>query len=244
MCRMVAAAGAFSMTDVIAGVRAMATNANPACEHELSPRGTDFLHDSGWGAVYLRKGHLEQVRSTRPCFSDPTFDEFAAVETDLVVVHARRARHPRSIAPANTHPFVATYRNVVWAFCHNGEVRDTSQLSWDPALAPFGSTDSEQLFLHVLTAIGSGGPDELSAVLGRVQDFTCVNCFLMRSRTVMYAARRSPGSPTPRYYTMWRTEGAGPAGPFAMVSSEALSSPDVVWTPVADSSAAVLACPA
>ncbi|MBM3307216.1 MAG: class II glutamine amidotransferase [Candidatus Eisenbacteria bacterium] len=247
MCRMVAAVGSFAMADVVEGVRAMATNANPAHQHELSPRAGAFLHDSGWGAVYLRDGHLERVRSTTPCFEDRLFDELAGVETDLAVVHARRAKHPRSIAPANTHPFLVTHRDAVWAFCHNGEVRDTSQLSWDPSLAPEGSTDSERLFLHVLSTVamdGPSAPDALAATLGRLRDFTCVNCLVVRSRSVVYATRREPGSTTPRYYTMWRTDGQGPAGPFAVVSSEVLPSPVGAWTPVEDGSASFLACSA
>ncbi len=44
MCRMLAAAGRFSMADVVAAVRAMATNANPAYEHELRERGDAFQH--------------------------------------------------------------------------------------------------------------------------------------------------------------------------------------------------------
>jgi len=135
----------------------MAENANPAHEHELSARGSAFQHDSGWGALYLADGGYVRVRSTRPCFDDPGFDELASVETDFAIVHARRAKNPRTIATANTHPFLARWLGAEWGYCHNGEVRDLAQLSWDPTLALGGSTDSERLFLHILTAIGSAG---------------------------------------------------------------------------------------
>lgn len=244
MCRMLAAVGRFSMASVVEAVRAMATNANPACEHELRERGDEFLHDSGWGAVYRRGRRLVRVRSAKPCFHDRLFDDLAAVESDLVVVHARRAKNPRTISRANTHPFLASRLGEERAFCHNGEVRDVSQLAWDPSLGPEGSTDSEKLFLHVLTALGDGGPDGLARILSGIRDFTCVNCFLVGPKSVMAATRRAPDSTLPLYYTMWRAEGVGAGGRFTLVSSEAVSIPGAAdWLPLEDGSALALAPP-
>jgi len=243
MCRMLAAAGKFSMADVVEAVRAMATNANPAYGHELRERGDAFQHDSGWGAVYREGERLVRVRGTAPCFRDPLFDELAGVESDLAVVHARRAKNPRTISTRNTHPFLATYLGEEWAFCHNGEVRDLSQLTWDPTLVADGSTDSELLFFHILTALGSGGPDALARILSGIRDFTCVNCFLVRPGSVMAATRRAPDSTLPRYYTMWRADGAGPAGRFTLVSSEIVPVRDAVWRSLEDGSAMLLTQP-
>lgn len=243
MCRMIAAVGRFSMAGVVEGLRLMATNANPAHEHELRGRGDAFLHDSGWGAVYRRDGRLVRVRSAVPCFRDPLFDDLKGVESDLVVVHARRAKNPRTISRANTHPFLATHLGQEWAFCHNGEVRDLSQLTWDPPLAAEGSTDSEKLFFHVLTALGSGGPDALAGVLSGISDFTCVNCFLARPTSVMAATRRAPDSTLPLYYTMWRADGVGPDGRFALISSEVVATLDAAWHPLEDGSALLLTQP-
>jgi len=262
MCRMIAAVGRFSMSDLVSAVRVMAQNAAPGHEHELSPRGPEFRHDSGWGALYVSGGRLVRVRSTVPCFDDPRFDALASVETELAIVHARRAKNLRTISGPNTHPFLAVYRGEEWAFCHNGEVRDLSQLSWDPALAPEGSTDSEKLFLHLLTALGgpapagagSGGPPgagDGSAVpaavcrtLAAIEDFTCVNCFLARRDSIVAATRYAPGSPTPRYYTMW-SAGLDSAGDgCAVVSSEPIRSMDVAWQPVEDGSVLLLTRPA
>ncbi len=64
MCRMLAAMGRFSMASVVEAVRVIATNENPAYEHELRERGDAFQHDSGWGAVYREEGRLVRVRST------------------------------------------------------------------------------------------------------------------------------------------------------------------------------------
>jgi predicted glutamine amidotransferase len=243
MCRMIAAVGRFSMASVIEAARAMATNANPDYEHELRKQGDAFLHDSGWGAVYRDGERLVRVRSTTPCFRDRLFDDLAGVESDLVVVHARRAKHPRTISRVNTHPFLATYLGEEWAFCHNGEVRDLSQLTWDPSLAPEGTTDSERLFYHVLTALGRGGPDSVARTLAAIRDFTCVNCFLVRPDSVIAATRRAPDSAAPRYYTMWRTDGTGPADAFTVISSEVVGVFGAAWLPVEDGSAALLARP-
>ncbi len=241
MCRMLAAVGRFSMPDLVEAVRAMATNANPAYDHELRDRGDAFLHDSGWGALYREGGRLVRVRSTTPCFRDSLFDDLARVDSDLVVIHARRAKNPRTISRVNTHPFVADYLGEEWAFCHNGEVRDLSQLTWDPSLVTEGSTDSERLFFHVLTPLGQGGPGELAAALSVIRDFTCVNCFLVRSGSVMAATRRAPDSTLPRYYTMWRADGEGPSGRFSVVSSEVVAAPPAAdWRPLDDGSAVLL----
>jgi len=241
---MIAAVGGFPVSRLAEGLRAMAVNANEGHEHELTALGDRFQHDSGWGAVFRAGAGLERVRSAAPCFRDPGFRTLGEVRSDLVVLHARRAKNPRTISTVNTHPFTVRWRGEEWAFCHNGEVRDTGQLTRDPALAPEGSTDSELLFFHVLTALdGGGGPGELTAVLSRIRDFTCVNCLLVRPSSILVSTRRAPDSTTPRYYTMWRADGEGPAGRFALVSSEPVRELADGWRPVEDGSTLALTIP-
>lgn len=240
MCRMIAAVGGFPVSRLAEGLRAMAANANTGHEHEFTDRGGEFQHDSGWGAVFRAGARLERVRSTAPCFRDPSYETLGTIRSDLVVIHARRAKHPRTISTVNTHPFVVGWRGDEWAFCHNGEVRDTAQLTRDPSLAPDGSTDSELLFFHILTALNGGGPADLSAVLSRIRDFTCVNCFVVRPSSVLVSTRRAPDSTTPRYYTMWRADGEGTAGPFTLVSSEPLRELADGWRPLDDGSSHLL----
>jgi glutamine amidotransferase len=240
---MIAAVGGFPASRLADGLRAMAVNANPGHEHELTALGERFQHDSGWGAVFRAGAGLERVRSTAPCFRDPSFLTVGEVRSDLVVLHARRAKNPRTISTVNTHPFTAAWRGEEWAFCHNGEVRDTGQLTRDPALAPEGSTDSELLFFHVLTALRDGEPGELTTVLSRTRDFTCVNCFVVRPSSVLVSTRHAPDSTTPRYYTMWRADGEGPAGPFTLVSSEPVRELADGWSPIDDGSSILLKLP-
>ena len=56
----------------------------------------------------------------------------------------------------------------------------------------------------------------------------------------MAATRRAPDSTAPRYYTMWRADGVGPAGRFALVSSEVVQAPGADWRPLDDGSAVLL----
>jgi predicted glutamine amidotransferase len=233
---MIAAVGGFPVSLLAEGLRAMAANANAGHEHEFTGRGAEFQHDSGWGAVFRAGGRLERLRSTAPCFRDAGYGALDAIRSDLVVIHARRAKNPRTISTVNTHPFVAGWRGGEWAFCHNGEVRDTGQLTRDPALVPEGSTDSELLFFHILTALNGGGPAELSAILSRIRDFTCVNCLVVRPSSLLVSTRRAPDSTTPRYYTMWRADGDGPDGPYVLISSEPLRDISEGWRPLDDGS--------
>jgi predicted glutamine amidotransferase len=223
---MIAAVGRFSPVPLVAAVRSMARNANPAYEHELRKERDTLLHDCGWGVAYLADGGLVRRRSTLPCFEDAGLDSLADIRTDLMVLHARRTQDRSTIAEVNTHPFLARFRDRDWAFCHNGEVRDTSQLSHAPSLAPEGTIDSELLFLHVLTRIDPADETgSLAAILGTVTDFTSLNCFLLSPRALLVFARRDPSSRRPRYYTLWHGRAPG----LDVVSSEIVLGLGVEW---------------
>jgi glutamine phosphoribosylpyrophosphate amidotransferase len=234
---MIAAAGSFSAEPMIAALRSMALNENPAYDHELRSEGADLIHDCGWGAAYVQGGRLVRYRSTAPCFEDPALDSLSGVRSDLLILHARRTKRRSTIAEANTHPFLARFHDREWAFCHNGEVRDPSQLSHDDALTPGGTIDSELLFLHVVSRID---PDDtagsLAAILGSVKDFTSLNCFLLTPRSLAAFARRDPKSPRPRYYTLWRGRAYG----LDVVSSEIVEGLGVEWSAIADGQAIAL----
>ena len=66
MCRMIAASGRFSAAALIAALRSMARNANPAYDHELRSEGDHLLHDCGWGIAYEQGGGLVRRRSAAP----------------------------------------------------------------------------------------------------------------------------------------------------------------------------------
>jgi len=238
VCRMIAAVGRFTPEPLIAALRAMALNANRAYDHELRSEGDDLIHDCGWGVAYVRDGGLVRHRSAAPCFEDPVLESLIDVRSDLMLLHARRTKDRSTIAEANAHPFLACAHGREWAFCHNGEVRDTSQLSHGPTLAPEGTIDSELLFLHILTRIGPVDETRsLEKILGEIDDFTSLNCLVLRPRSLIAFARRDPSSSRPRYYTLWHGRGSD----LDVVSSEIVEGLDVTWQAVPDGRAIGLA---
>jgi predicted glutamine amidotransferase len=231
---MIAAVGSFPTGALTRALRSMALNANPAYDHELRSEGDDLIHDCGWGAAYVRDGRLTRYRSAAPCFDDPALESLAGVDSSLMMLHARRTKHRETIADVNAQPFLARFQERDWAFCHNGEVRDLSQLSHDESLAPEGSVDSELLFLHTLTRLD---PDErarsVAAILKDIGDFSSLNCLLAAPGSLTAFARRSGSSPRPRYYALWYGRGAG----VDVVSSEIVDGLDVEWQAIADGEA-------
>lgn len=238
MCRMIAAAGRFSVKPLIAGLRTMASNRNPAYRHEFSVRGSAFVHDDGWGAVWRHGDALAATRRERPCFDDPALDELVGLRTDGLLLHARRGTGDAGVGPENTHPFVHALSGVQWAYCHNGTVRDVASLRRLPDAVPLGGTDSERLFHHLLAGHDPGDPlGSLASSLDAVRDFTCLNGFLLSPCDLFFLARAEPGTERPAYYTLWRGVGDG----FALVSSEPLPGVEVEWQPVTSAVAALTA---
>ena len=234
MCRMIAAAGRVEMPAMLEALRAMAENANGAYAHEHRHLGEELRHDGGWGAVHLDGSNLSRRRSTTPCFDDDAFGALADVETRLVIIHARRTKERDTIAIPNTHPFIAEFRGVEYAFCHNGEVSERSQFSWAPSLATLGCIDSEELFLHAITRLDpSGRVASLERALAGIGDFTSLNCLLASRESLVAYSRVDPSSTRPRYYTLWHGVGRD----VEIVSSEIVDGFGVEWLPVPDGTA-------
>ncbi|MCK4679912.1 class II glutamine amidotransferase [bacterium] len=237
MCRMIAAVGRFEMEPLVDAVRVMASNANPAYDHELRPEGGALVHDCGWGVAFREGGRLVRRRSAASCLNDPEFDSLSGVETDLVILHARRTPDRDTINVLNSHPFLQEWSGEEWAFCHNGAVSDLTQLRSDESLVPTGGIDSELLFHHVLALLDTSRVAEsLSEILREIRDFTCLNCFLATSEHITVQTRVSPGTSRPLYYTLWIARG----GDVTVVSSEVVSLGALEWERVTDGSAFVL----
>jgi predicted glutamine amidotransferase len=238
MCRMIAAVGRFEAAPLVAALRAMAANANAEHEHELRSEGPAFTHDCGWGAAYRDGGRLARRRSASSCLEDPRFEDLAALETDMLVLHARRTPHRDTIAVGNSHPFIAEYGGMAWAFCHNGAVNDLTQLDGAGGL-PDATVDSELLFHHVLRRLDLSDPaGSLARTLAEVRDFTCLNCLLASQDEIIAHARAAADTTRPHYYTLWRGRGDG----IALVSSEPFGRGPLAWSPVPSGTAFTLAC--
>ncbi len=240
---MIAAVGRFDIEPMLTAIRVMALNDNPAYDHEHRSLGTEIVHDCGWGAAFPGRDGLVTRRSTAPCFESGELERLGdelmdlSEPVNLLLLHARRTRQRDTIALRNTHPFRAAWKGLEYAFCHNGEVRDLSQLSWDEDLSPRGEVDSERLFLHVLTRLDpERRAASMAAALAPLRDFTCINCLLVVGDTVTACTRMAPDSPSPRYYTLWRGRGDG----LDVVSSEIVAGLDVEWSAVPDGTALML----
>jgi predicted glutamine amidotransferase len=237
MCRILAALGRFDAERLARALRVMAENANPAYDHELRKLGEGLKHDCGWGALYRDGAKLVTWRRTAPCFTDRAFDAVADIESDLLVLHARRTKDRSTIAEKNTHPFPATYRGEAWGFCHNGDLKDLSQLTYDPEFVPKATIDSERLLFHILTHLDRSNPrDSLEKMLGELRGFTCLNSVLVGPGVVLAYARKDPQGTLPRYYTLWRGRGRD----LDIVSSEVVDGLDVAWEAVPDGAAIAL----
>ena len=237
MCRMIAAVGRFEMEPLVDAVRAMASNLNPAYDHELRAEGEALVHDCGWGVAFRDGDRLTRRRSSASCLNDPEFDSLSGIETDLVILHARRTPDRDTINVLNSHPFLREWRGEEWAFCHNGAVSDLSQLRSDGSLQSEGGIDSERLFHHVLTLLDTSRvAASLAEILREVRDFTCLNCFLATSESITVHARMSPDTTRPLYYTPWVARG----GDVTIVSSEVVSQIALEWERVPDGGAFVL----
>ncbi len=237
MCRMIAAVGRFEMESLVDAVRVMASNANPAYDHELRAEGGALIHDCGWGVAFREGGRLVRCRSAASCLNDPEFDSLSGIETDLVILHARRTPDRDTIDVLNSHPFMRKWRGEEWAFCHNGAVSDLAQLRSDSSLQRAGGTDSERLFHHVLTLLDTSRvAGSLAEILHEISGFTCLNCLLATSESITVHARMAPDTPRPLYYTPWIAKG----GDVAVVSSEVVSQVALEWERVPDGAAFVL----
>lgn len=120
-------------------------------------------HPDGWGIVAYDGGMPFIERRTSAAYDDFRFSAVAAsLEATAVLAHVRRATIG-SMALENTHPFV----HGRWAFVHNGTVASFdvvgAQLASEtnPALLGQrqGETDSELLFLWLLTRMKRAGID-------------------------------------------------------------------------------------
>jgi predicted glutamine amidotransferase len=214
---MIAVSGRFDPEAVRKALELMAANANPAHSHEKRPLGADFRHTDGWGAAWLAADTVRVRHSIHSLLEDPSVRDIDEVETDLLVLHARRASRIGTVQIENTHPFLVEYHGRPWAFCHNGVVNDIRSLHPATGLSPEGTMDSERLFHHLLYHMDPGDM-ETSVRLGleAIRDFTALNCVLLTSDRAVVASRKHPVLGVPEYHTMW--EGRGPA--LRAISSE------------------------
>lgn len=117
----------------------------------------------GWGVAAWRDALLEVEKAPETGAGSARLLSLAqTLESDIVIAHVRKARHPPVPGMLNTHPFAHACCGREWVFAHNGLVPEV--IEHDPQSAvcrPDGETDSEHAFCHLLGAIAGcyeGGP--------------------------------------------------------------------------------------
>ncbi len=124
---------------------------------------TGRRHADGWGIAFYHDLEPDLVKRATAAFSDLHFTETAErVYAKAAVAHVRLATVGAN-AVVNSHPFVVG----CWSFAHNGTVKGFHALEAQmldetrPSLRGLrhGSTDSEQLFLWLLSRMEQAGLD-------------------------------------------------------------------------------------
>jgi predicted glutamine amidotransferase len=191
MCRFIFWMGAVDTAAAFEGMRRMSLSRNE--RHERSLQGA--LHDSGWGVAYRAEGRFRLHHSTVPFFNDIGRLRLMDVQTDLLMLHARKAsKGPVSLE--NCHPF----RHEGNLFMHNGSIEHFERLPLARGLKPRGTTDSERLFLHILGHVDwSRDLDSLADCLAKMTGYTALN-FVLYTPGAVYASCAHTAAPG--YYTM------------------------------------------
>ncbi len=121
-------------------------------------------HPDGWGIGWFHREDAYVVRTASAAQECQRFRKVSAgLRSDTFVAHVRRAT-VGSLDHLNAHPF----RHGRWLFAHNGTLFGLDQgiRQWltartDEDLRPhaLGDTDSEPLFLYLLSALRQAGQD-------------------------------------------------------------------------------------
>lgn len=125
-------------------------------------------HSDGWGIVYYLDGSPVVEKQASAAFTDLGFSQAAErVYSETVIAHVRLATVGQ-LKPENAHPFAYG----IWAFAHNGTVQGFNKLRSQlvsetlPELNATrrGETDSEHLFLWLLSRLAEKGIDLTAGV--------------------------------------------------------------------------------
>lgn len=180
---------------------------------DLSCRHGDHRHGDGWGLSWIAEGGtLSSVKSPEAACESPAFaEEAAALRSPSAILHFRWATPGLPLQQENTHPFLRGQM----AFAHNGSISDKhrlkSEIAPDLLTSLEGTTDSELLFLYILTVMREGFSEAqaIAESLGRIRrDFhhSGLNCILLTPDALHAACLFDPSSEIvsemPDYYDL------------------------------------------
>lgn len=210
-CRMLVAAGKLPIPKILDAFKLMAMNQNE--KHEININQPELRHGDGWGIVYNKNNKLEWYKKPIPCWEDPKYKECYNINTDFLILHARKASQGSPITYEFTHPF----KKEGWFFCHNGTIHDF--LSQD-------RSDSETFFMLLLEKLKEQ-KDVVTAIktaLSSVKRYTALN-FILANKEKAYVLNRFTNGSHKAYYIMKYLQEDN----FTIVTSERLKNLGQKW---------------
>jgi glutamine amidotransferase len=155
-------------------------------------------HTDGWGIGYFQGDEPFVIKSTHGAAGDSSFRRASErLSSHTLVAHVRRAT-VGAVEPVNVHPF----RHGRWLFAHNGTLHGFDVLRpplvdgipADLRARVLGSTDTEVLFFHVLTALQTAG---VAACGTGVGDVDTVRDGARRALEGLFELAARMGTPSP-----------------------------------------------
>ena len=178
MCRMLIAAGNINIDHLINDFILMASDQNEKHEKNIDK---EFKHGDGWGIAYLENNEQKVFRSPKAVFDDDQIDQFKNLQSNLVILHARKASRG-NVEIRNVHPFQCQFHGKQYLFFHNGTIHD--ELPFENMFKPISATDSEQLFYYLLSNSNRQlTPSFFKSKLEKLADFTAANFILSNGET-------------------------------------------------------------
>lgn len=112
----------------------------------------------GWGVVFFDENGFNFFKEPGPAHHSPLVRQLISSPkfptTQIFIGHIRRSTRGK-ISYENTHPFWRTMDPKTYVFAHNGTLRKYQQKLDLGEMKPYGETDSEYLFAHLLFEISS-----------------------------------------------------------------------------------------
>lgn len=111
-------------------------------------------HRDGWGIALHTSAGCRLYTDFLPSIDSPLAAQFRQnpIKAKNVVAHIRKATQGR-ISLENSHPFTRELWGTTWSFAHNGDLKLFNPGAGPGLYAPWGDTDSERAFCHLLSGL-------------------------------------------------------------------------------------------
>jgi glutamine amidotransferase len=199
--------GKMPMAQLLDSFQLMAQNKNEKHEHWGDP---NYVHGDGWGIVVKRLGRFECYKKEIACWKDPIFADFYKIDTDFILLHARKASPGIPKSYEFTHPF----EEDGWYFCHNGTI-------YDREFRTEGKSDAQQLFARILRHMKTckDATKAIRITVKSITEYSALN-FILAKKDQVYVLNMygKHGEKSPNYYTMKYLQ----KEEYTLVSSESL----------------------